>query len=485
MHQARPAPTCPRSPTSVSPLTVPPSAGRLTRGRGGARAAAPVRLVHLGLGSFFRAHQAWYTDRAPDADAWGHTAFGGREGILADALTSQDCLYTLVTRAADGDRFDVVSSLTSAHPADDHQAWLESVADRRVAAITVTVTEAGYLRGVDGGLNRARDDVLSEITALRRDPTAAVRTVPARLLAGLAARRRADSGPIALVPCDNLPANAAVLARVVHDLAESVDAALADWITTSVSTVATVVDRITPRTSADDTRAVSAATGIVDDAPVVTEAFSEWVLSGSFPAGRPAWHDAGATFTEDVTPFEHRKLWLLNGGHSLLAYAGLLRGHTTVAESVADDTCRGWLHAWWAEAAASLDLPGAEVARYRSALLERFANPRMRHQLAQIAADGSQKLPVRVLPTLRAERAAGRVPAGASGILASWVCHLRGPAAAVSDVRAAELVALAAGRLVDAVPRVLAVLDPALADDRDLVAAVRSLVEQSRRPAQS
>jgi len=286
----------------MNPLAVPPGRSRLARGRGGARAAAPVRLVHLGLGNFARAHQAWYTDRAPDADLWGFAAFSGRGRVLADVLATQDGLYTLVTRAADGDRFDVVSSLTSVHAADDHQTWLASAADRRVAAVTLTITEAGYLRGADGGLDRARDDVRSEIAALRRDPTAVVRTVPARLVAGLAARRRADGGPIALVPCDNLPANAAVLARVVHDLAESVDAGLADWISSSVSTVATVVDRITPRTTADDTRAVSAATGIDDGAPVVTEAFSEWVLSGPFPAGRPAWQDAGATFTEDVTP---------------------------------------------------------------------------------------------------------------------------------------------------------------------------------------
>ncbi len=152
---------------------------------------------------------------------------------------------------------------------------------------------------------------------------------------------------------------------------------------------------------------------------------------------------------------------------------------------MADDTCRGWLQTWWAEAAAHLALPAAEVARYEGALLERFANPRLRHQLLQIAADGSQKIPVRVLPTLRAERAAGRVPAGAARVLAAWVSHLRGPAAAVSDVRREELVTLAAGRLVDVVPRVLAVLDAALADDRDLVAAVRSLAGQSRRPAHS
>ncbi len=213
------------------------------------------------------------------------------------------------------------------------------------------------------------------------------------------------------MPCDNLPGNGAVVGRVLHDLAEQVDPGLAAWIEESVSTVTTVVDRITPRPTPDDVRAVTEATGWSDRAPVVTEPFSEWVLSGAFPRGRPRWEDAGATFTDEIAPFEQRKLWLLNGAHSLLAYAGSARGHTTVADAVADDTCRDWLEQWWDEASLHLDLGAGEVAAYRAALVDRFANPRIRHRLDQIAADGSQKLPVRILPVLRRERAAGRVPA--------------------------------------------------------------------------
>ena len=186
---------------------------------------------------------------------------------------------------------------------------------------------------------------------------------------------------------------------------------------------------------------------------MVTEPFSEWVLSGRFAGGRPRWEDAGATFTDDIAPFEERKLWLLNGGHSLLAYAGSARGHETVADAVADATCRGWLETWWDEASAHLTLPAEDLARYREALLERFANPRMRHLLAQIAADGSQKLPIRILPVLRAERSAGRMPEGAVRVLAAWIGHLRGSGAPVVDPRADELVALAAGPLPQAARR--------------------------------
>jgi fructuronate reductase len=181
------------------------------------------------------------------------------------------------------------------------------------------------------------------VEALRKDLGAVVRTAPARLVAGCAARRQGDGGPLTVVSCDNLPGNGAVVARVVRDLAELVDPGLADWIAGSVSYVTTMVDRITPRTTPEDVRTVLEATGLHDSSPVGTEPFSEWVLSGSFPGGRPGWDAAGATITDDIEPYEHRKLWLLNGGHSLLAYAGSILGHQTVADAVAEETCRGWL----------------------------------------------------------------------------------------------------------------------------------------------
>jgi len=453
----------------------------LSRSAGDGRSAAPVRLVHLGLGNFFRAHQAWYTEHAPDASEWGIAAFSGRRAELADALTAQDGLYTLVTRAGDGDRFDVVSSLSRAHPAAHHEAWLGYLGSPDVRVVTLTVTEAGYVRGPDGGLDRDRPAVRADVDALSGDFGALVRTTPARLLAGLAARCRADAGPLALVPCDNLPDNGGVAARVVRDLAEMVDPGLTAWLDDNVTTVTTMVDRITPETTPDDIRTVAEATGRPDRAPVVTEPFNEWVLSGAFPGGRPRWEDAGATITDDVGPFEQRKLWLLNGGHSLLAYAGSARGHETVAEAMSDEACRAWLEEWWAEASVYLSLPERDVAGYRAALLERFANPRMRHRLDQIAADGSQKLPVRILPVLRRERSAGRLPEGAIRVLAAWICHLRGAGAPVKDARADVVGPPATGPLADAARRTLDVLDPEVAADDELVAAVRGEAERLER----
>jgi fructuronate reductase len=444
-----------------------------------------VRLVHLGLGNFFRAHQAWYTDHAGDAGGWGYAAFTGRHADLAVALTAQDCLYTLVTRAADGDSYERVGSLSAAHPAADHDAWLGYLRSPELAAVTITVTEAGYFQRTGGGLDVARPEVAADLAALRDEPTAAVRTAPARLVAGLLARRRADAGPLAIVPCDNLPSNGPITERLVTDLAERLDGGLAAWIATNVAVVTTMVDRITPRATAADIRAVRDLAGFDDRCPVITEPFSDWVLSGDFPAGRPRWQDCGAILTADVLPFEERKIWLLNGAHSLLAYAGSIIGHATVADAVASPTCMEWLTEWWSEASGHLSQPSAEVASYRRALLTRFENARMRDRLDRIAADGSQKLPVRVLPVLRAERAAGRLPPGATRVLAAWICHLRGLGAPVNDARADEVLPLADGQVSAAVRRVLGWLDAELADDRDLVALVADLTEQLSNMAQA
>ena len=440
-------------------------------------AAAPVRMVHLGLGNFFRAHQAWYTATAPDAPEWGIAAFTGRSAGLAEALTAQGGLYTLITRAADGDDAEIIGSISRAHPGPDTTALVNYLGDPRVAVVTLTVTEAGYLRGPDGHLTR-NADVESDLASLRESEAPPLRTTAARLVAGLRRRRVAGAGPLALVPCDNVPDNGHALAVVVADFAEALDDDLATWIDHHVSFVTTMVDRITPATTDSDAPTAALLTGLVDAVPVVTEPFSEWVLAGDFPAGRPAWEQAGATFVEDISPFEQRKLWLLNGGHSLLAYAASPRGHETIAEAMSDPVCREWLEQWWAEAMRHLTLPMDQNAAYRRALITRFGNPAIRHLLAQIASDGSQKLPVRVIPVARSERAAGRLPLGATRIIAAWVNHLRGAGAPVKDTAADVVLPLAAGSLEDAVPALLGYLDSELGADTDLRAAVVGCCEE-------
>lgn len=439
--------------------------------------APPVRHVHLGLGSFFRAHQAWYTHRASDADAWGIAAFSGRSAELARTLAAQDGLFTLDVRGPDGDELEVVTSLVRTHGADDDDAWLTYLADPAVAILTTTVTEAGYLRGPDGHLDAEHPDVVADLARVRTEPSFAGRTAPVRIAVGLLARRDAGAGPIALVPCDNLQANGAALRAVVRDAAALLDPTLPAWVEENVAFVTTMVDRITPRPTEHDVALVRSLGGYDDPVPVVTEPFSEWVLEGDFPAGRPRWEDAGARFTDDIEPFEQRKLALLNGAHSLLAYAGLALGQTTVSEAIADPRCRDWVEQWWDEAAAHLPQPAGELDEYRAALVSRFANPAIRHLLAQIATDGSKKLRERVVPTLLAERAAGRGAAGAARVLAAWVTHVR--AGQVDDVAAERVRTAAQGPLEDAVPRLLDLLGL----DDDVVPLVLAQVAELERAA--
>ncbi len=444
------------------------------------RPAAPVRALHMGLGSFFRAHQAWYTHHAADGGEWGIAAFTGRSARMAETLGLQDGLYTLDVRAPEGDRYELIESLSAVHAAGDRAAWAAYWADPAVVLVTLTVTEAGYRRAAGGGLDLTDADVQQDLIALQTGRPADVRTAPAQLVAGFLARREAGAGALTIVPCDNLPGNGPALAAVVDELVSLVDDDLAAWAREHISYASTAVDRITPATTDEDRARVEAALGVTDRSPVVTEPFVEWVISGNFPAGRPAWETAGATIVPDTAPYEARKLTLLNGSHSLMAYAGPLRGHATVNEAIADEVVRGWVDQWWDEACRHLPLAEDVLAHYREALLERYANPMIQHKLAQIAMDGSLKLPVRILPTIRAERAAGRVPTGAARVLAAWTLSLRTPEGP-ADPRRAELVELAQGGPAAAVPRLLAALDPALAEDADLVAAVRDLAEQLAR----
>ncbi|MEU6655739.1 mannitol dehydrogenase family protein [Streptomyces sp. NPDC046900] len=432
-------------------------------------------MAHLGLGAFHRSHQAWWTGAVGRSDPWGIAAFTGRSAATATALTAQGGLYTLLVRGAETDQAEVVSSISRAIDGADTAAFTACLADPAVRVLTLTVTEAGYCRNGDGRLNRDDPAVAADLANLTTDDGRPLRTAPGRVLAGLRARRRADAGPIAVVPCDNLTSNGDALRRVVADFAEHIDPGLADWISESVSFVCTAVDRITPRSTAEDLDTATRLTGQTDLAPVVTEPFREWVLAGTFPGGRPPWQEAGAQFVDDVTPYEERKLWLLNGAHSTLAYSGLLRGHRTVADAVADDTCRGWMYSWWAEASRHLPQPAETLTDYQAQLTDRFTNPRIRYMLTQIASDGTQKLRMRAVPILRRERAAGRRGTAALRMLACWISYLRTEPADLADPLADRLSATRRTR------DLLVMVAPDLAEDDSVVADLDEMVSQHRK----
>lgn len=422
--------------SAAAPPDVPWLSARLSRrvvaDRGQPRPAAPVRIVHLGLGAFHRAHQAWYTAHAADATEWGIAAFTGRSPATANRLAAQDGLYTLIERGPTGDAFELVGSIVRAMPGSRVDELARLVGDPRIAIATLTITEAGYRLAPDGSPELSDSAVRTDVESLRTlssgAPLAAVApptTALGRLLAGLEFRRRARAAPLAIVPCDNLPRNGELVQAALSTLADMASPRLAAWLVDGVSVVSTSVDRITPRTAAADEAAVRDATGVLDAAPVVTEPFSDWVLCGEFPSGRPAWDSAGARFVTDVTAFEKRKLWLLNGAHTLLSFLGPLRGHTTVAGAIDDRGCRVAVERLWDEAARGLSGDELDISAYRAALLDRFRNPRIDHRLRQIAMDGLTKLRLRILPVARAELAARGSAPGCATAVAAWIAAVR------------------------------------------------------------
>ena len=385
------------------------------------RAVAQERIVHIGLGAFARAHQAWYTSQVDAQGEWGIVAFTGRSAEVANQLSPQDGLYTLITRGAEGDSIDVIDSLSRVCHGGDWHNFRAAVVNPATAIVTLTITEAGYRVLANGRIDTTDAVVGDDLLAIASEQPQKLQSALARLAFALN-QRRLDSGlGLALVSCDNLPANGSVLQNALTDWFASFGKVAVEWLESKVSFVSTSVDRITPRTTAADIAQVAEQTGRQDASPVVTEPFSSWILEGEFPLGRPAWQNAGAEFVSDIQQFENRKLWLLNGSHSLLAYAGQLLGHSTVAQGIADLRCRQWVEEFWNEAQNSLNQPELKVADYRAALVARFENARIEHRLAQIAADGATKLRVRVAPVALNELANGRTAEGCATVIAAWI----------------------------------------------------------------
>lgn len=394
--------------------------------------AAPItpakQIVHIGLGAFHRAHQAWYTAQVASNTEWGIVAFTGRSPKAAQELAAQNGRYTLVTRSVEGDQFEVIDSIVRAEDGNDTQVFVDAITDPKTAIVTLTITEAGYGMDASGHVDTV-------------NPPASLH----RLAVALETRRRVNGKPIAVVSCDNMPSNGALLKVAMTDLFASFGPESTEWLNQSVSFVSTSIDRITPKTTDADIALVEAATGWADKCPVVTEPFSDWVLEGEFPLGRPEWQNAGAKFVDHIEPFENRKLWLLNGAHSLLAYAGALRGHQTVAEAIADPVCFGWVKDFWAEAVNHLPAKDLDLATYQSALLSRFSNGKIAHRLAQIAIDGSTKLRVRVAPTAKAEMAAGRDASACAVAIAAWVQFVIEHDGRVEDSQAERILQIVQG----------------------------------------
>lgn len=423
----------------------------------------PTRIVHLGLGAFSRSHTAWYTQHADDSSLWGISAYTGRNRTLPEELRRQDGLYSLIERGADGDVVEQIASVVSARSGADVSHMVADLAARSTSIVTLTITEAGYFVGSSGQLDLEHTSMQADLRLLKAGPDSreheALQTSPGKILSGLLERHRTGGGAITLLSCDNLPANGEKLCSAVSQLAEIVAPHATTWLEDHVAFASSSVDRITPRVDLEELRVLESRYG---HAPVVAEPFRDWVIQGDFPAGRPAWEAAGARFTNDLRPWESKKLWMLNGAHTLLACLGQLRGHSTVAQAIMDPVCRAAVQELWDEAGHNLE-ESLQAVEYAEALLTRFENPRIEHRLEQIAADTPLKLQVRVAPVAALERQAGRSGAAAAKAIAAWVVAAR-----------RGLVPGRVGQLESMVPEVL---PGELLGDLDFLARVAAQVE--------
>ncbi|WP_246209742.1 mannitol dehydrogenase family protein [Pikeienuella piscinae] len=402
-----------------------PSAPRLARS---AAARPGAGIVHLGLGAFFRAHGAFYIAEAiaKSGGDWGVVGLSLMNPAMRDRLAPQDFAYTAVDLGPEGEIPRVVEVVRDVLVARENpEAALAAMADPAIRIVSLTVTEKGYCHEpATGRLNPDHPDIVHDLA----NP-AAPRSAPGYLVRALARRREAGLRPFTVLTCDNLPQNGRVVRSVVLDLAAAVDPALADWIAAEGRFPATMVDRIVPATSAADIARVTELTGFADAAPVVHEPFRQWVIEDDFVDGaRPDLAAAGARMVKDVAAFEHMKLRMLNGAHSALSYLGYLGGHETIAETVADPVYARFVKRLWRDEIipALTPPPGEDLHAYADALFSRFANPAIRHRTWQIAMDGSQKLPQRILGTIAENRVAGRPCPGLHLAVAAWMRYVGG-----------------------------------------------------------
>ncbi|MEP9401716.1 mannitol dehydrogenase family protein [Sphingomonas sp. VNH70] len=380
------------------------------------RGALTPGIVHIGPGAFHRAHQAAYVDSIlRDDPRWAISAVALNSTGVADALGPQDGLYTLALLGEET-RYRIIGSIAELLTAHRPDALLSRIAAPTTRLVTTTVTEKGYHLTGNGALDLDSPAIVRELDG------AAPSTLSGWLVAGLAARRAAGGGAITLLSCDNLADNGHRFRRSVRDLAAARDPALAGWIDDHVRFPSSMVDSITPATDDALRDTVRAATGLDDAWPIQREAFAQWVVEDDFAGERPPLEAAGVQFTRDVRGFENAKLRLLNGPHSTLAYVGLLLGHATVRDAMGDGPLRDFVARLMREDIAPSIRPPAEMdlGGYIDAVLARFANPAIAHQLAQIAWDGSQKLPYRLLDTVRDARAAGRSIDRLAVPIAAW-----------------------------------------------------------------
>ncbi|MCB5228328.1 MAG: mannitol dehydrogenase family protein [Paraglaciecola sp.] len=377
-----------------------------------------IGIVHLGPGAFFRGHQAWYTEQALKFGGdWAISAVSMRSPDVSQALMPQDGLYILALLDVI-QSYQVIGAISEVLIATEQYP---QVFARLTAAstkyVTMTITEKGYCLNASGTLDLENALVKQDLSCTSQPVTAI-----GLLYTALEARFQANIAPFCVISCDNLTDNGHKLRMALIAFAEQKDPTIANWLSQQLISPLTMVDSITPATDDAIKAQVGAELGVGDNWPIKREAFVQWVIEDVLPADRPAWQQAGVIYAKDVTAFEKAKLRLLNAPHSALAYVGSLLGYETVFDAMQDNRLTCFVQQMINEEIIPSFTPPTEldINQYSADILARFRNPAIRHLLAQIAWDGSQKLPMRILPAIGDNLAAGKPIDKLAFAIAAW-----------------------------------------------------------------
>lgn len=442
------------------------------------RAALKPGIAHIGVGAFHRCHQAEYTDDllASHFDRWGLVGINIRPPLLAGTLGRQHGLYTRLIRQNDEVEARIIGSIVRVVDSQDSAApALDVLASPDIEMVTMTVTEKGYCHIPSSGeLDLDHPDIIHDL-ANPETP----RSVPGMLARALELRMAAHGRPVTLLSCDNIPTNGVILGNVVRTFAEQRGRQLADWIEANVAFPSAMVDRIAPATTEADIDTVEKRFGYRDNAVVVGERFRQWVIENRFAGRAPRWDLVGASFVDDVTPFEHLKMRVLNGAQTTLSYLGVLGGFEHTSDAIADPLLAKFVRRMLIEETLPtlMPVPGTAPTAYVEQSLSRLTNTAIRHRNHQIATDGSQKIVQRLLNPIRDRLAKGESIALLSVPVAGWMAYLIkasarfGRAWAVSDPFAEKIAAIAdrigldCAVLADAILAIDAIFDSQLAAD--------------------
>ncbi len=414
-----------------------------------------IGIVHLGIGAFHRAHQAVYTDAAMAhaGGDWGICGVSLKSPTVRDQLAPQDGLYAVRSVSQAGDTWRAIGSVREVLFAPQQMTdVIARIARAETKIVSLTVTEKGYCANVS---KREplwdHPDIVNDL--LHANQPVSVLGV---LAAGLHERFRKRGAPLTILCCDNLPENGAVLEALVHQFVTRLYPQIMPWLRDNVRFPSSMVDRIVPATKPADLADAAAALGVEDFGVVRAEPFSQWVIEDNFAADRPAWDAVGVQFVADVKPFEKMKLRLLNGSHSLMAYLGYLAGYETIAQAIADPAFEQLVRELMKQAEATLEpIANVNFATYCQQLIERFGNPANGHRCAQVAMDGSQKIPQRWIAVAAERLAKGEDVNAITLATAGWIRYVFGTdeldeKIAIQDPIAAEFAAIAAKHPYDA-----------------------------------